>query len=113
MQPGDPKASAAIFLRRLREAIPTLRGLGPTTRAALGLAVEASDIDLIGTTNGGMMRTALLGLAYNENHRFARRAMVHALAGATHSDPTALCCAVLASSLFSHALDHDATTTPR
>ncbi len=100
---GDegPQACAARFLADLRAAAPTLRGLGPTTRAALGLDVPAAEAGLVGATNGALMRTALLGLGFDPDDDLARRELVHALAFATHRDPAATVCAVLGSKLFS------------
>jgi len=101
VQDGGPDACAARFLDDLRAALPVLRGLGPTTRAALGLEVPEREVALVGSTNGAMMRTALLGLAFDPVDDVARRELVHALAAATHKDPVATVCAVLASKLFS------------
>jgi ADP-ribosyl-[dinitrogen reductase] hydrolase len=100
---GDegPPECAARFLIDLRAAAPTLRGLGPTTRAALGLEVTAAETALVGATNGGLMRTALLGLAFDPDDDLTRRELVHALAFATHEDLAATVCAVLGSKLFS------------
>lgn len=56
----DPGKS---FLALLKENLPKLRGLGPTTRSALGLPVKPDEPGTIGNTNGAMMRTALCGLA--------------------------------------------------
>jgi ADP-ribosyl-[dinitrogen reductase] hydrolase len=96
-----PAASAAAFLADLRQALPSLRGLGPTTRAALGLSVPPEQLLMVGSTNGAMMRTALVGLGFSASRAPQRRELVHALAFATHPDPVATVCAVLASALFS------------
>ena len=108
---GRPGESAEAFLRATRAALPRLRGLGPTTRAALGLP-PASDEGLVvvgstvvGNTNGAMMRTALLGLGYSARQDLERRAMVEELARATHPAPMAVACAVLCSALYSRALE--------
>ncbi|MBC7761342.1 MAG: ADP-ribosylglycohydrolase family protein [Candidatus Saccharibacteria bacterium] len=100
---GAPERSAAAFLAGLRQAMPELRGLGPTTRAALGMDIPADQAALVGRTNGAMMRTSLLGLGYPPAQASERRAMVMALARATHSDPAAIACAVLCSALYSEA----------
>jgi ADP-ribosylglycohydrolase len=107
LDPRDAGRSATEFLRLLRAAVGALRGLGPTTRSALGLPVSEAESGLIGASNGGMMRTALLGLAFPSTHGAARRDQVEALAAATHPHPNARACAVLASALFSDALDRD------
>ena len=99
----DPDASATSFIDELRRAAPTLRGLGPTTRFALGLPVASDEAGLVGGTNGGMMRTALLGLAFDPRDDVRRRSFVRAMAEATHPDPTSSACAVAASKLFAVA----------
>ena len=99
----DPEGSARSFLDELRRAAPTLRGLGPTTRSALGLPVAPHEAGLVGGTNGAMMRTALLGLAFDPRDDVTRRALVRAMAEATHPDPTSTACAVVASKLFAVA----------
>ena len=106
-----PAASAAAFLDGLRQAQPGLRGLGPTTRAALGLSVPPEQLAMVGSTNGAMMRTALVGLGFPASRATQRRELVHALAFATHPDPVATTCAVLASALFS-ALPDSAAAPP-
>ncbi|HET7822225.1 MAG TPA: ADP-ribosylglycohydrolase family protein [Ornithinibacter sp.] len=99
----DPEGSALSFLDELRRCVPRLRGLGPTTRAALGLPVAPHEAGLVGGTNGGMMRTALLGLAFAPDDDDRRRSLVRAMAEATHPDPTSSACAVAASKLFAVA----------
>ena len=99
-EPTADKA-ASKFLSELKIAAPHLRGLGPTTRHALGMDVKESEIHLIGKSNGAMMRTALCGLAFNEDQVQERNAYVEALARATHSSDDAIACALLAAELFS------------
>jgi ADP-ribosyl-[dinitrogen reductase] hydrolase len=99
----DPAGSARVFLDELRRSIPRLRGLGPTTRSALGLPVAPHEAALVGGTNGAMMRTALLGLAFHPDDDVRRRSLVRAMAEATHPDPTSSACAVAASQLFAVA----------
>lgn len=99
----DPEGSAVSFLRELRRAVPRLRGLGPTTRSALGLPVAPHETALVGGTNGAMMRTALLGLAFDPRDDVRRRSLVRAMAEATHPDQTSSTCAVVASRLFAVA----------
>ncbi len=103
----EPPVAASNFLTALREASPRLRGLGPTTRFALGLDVPDQERGLVGSSNGGMMRAALVGLAYDPAAKAERRAMVSALVRATHSSPRAVSCAVLASALFSEAYESE------
>ena len=107
---GEPVKSGEKFLDALRAALPNLRGLGPTTRFALGIEMRPDEVEMIknhtfviGNTNGGMMRTSLIGLAYAPSQGAERRVMVSELARATHKDPIAIACAVLVSRLYSEA----------
>ena len=100
-QPNADSA-AADFLKRLRDAAPTLRGLGPTTRAALGLPVQPEYADQVGNTNGGMMRTALLGLAFADKEE--RHAWVEASCRATHGAQPAVDAALQMADLYAAVL---------
>jgi ADP-ribosylglycohydrolase len=84
------------FLTQLRLAVPRLRGLGPTTRTALGLEVKPGERGVIGETNGAIMRTALCGLYLNEN----RDEWIKALVEVTHKSPKAIECAQITAGLF-------------
>ena len=91
-----PAEAAQFFLEQLREAVPRLRGLGPTTRTALGLEVRDGERGVIGETNGAIMRTALCGLYVKEN----RDEWIKALVEVTHKSPKAVECAQIAAGLF-------------
>ena len=91
-----PTEAAGFFLEQLRQAIPRLRGLGPTTRTALGLEVKDGERGVIGETNGAIMRTALCGLYIREN----RDEWIKALVEVTHKSPKAVECAQIAAGLF-------------
>ena len=91
-----PTEAATFFLEQLRLAIPRLRGLGPTTRTALGLEVKDGERGVIGETNGAIMRTALCGLYIREN----RDEWIKALVEVTHKSPKAVECAQIAAGLF-------------
>jgi len=93
------------FLSNLKMAVPKLRGLGPTTRFALGIPMEPELMAMVGNTNGGLMRTSMIGLAYRASQADERRKMVLELATATHQNLIAAYAAVLASALFSEALE--------
>jgi ADP-ribosylglycohydrolase len=79
---SEPTELAKKFLELLGANQRNLRGLGPTTRAALGLPVKEVELDSVGLTNGAMMRTALLGLIYTNSQERAR--VVRALSESTH-----------------------------
>jgi len=91
-----PADAAVLFLEELRAAIPRLRGLGPTTRTALGLEVKVGERGVIGETNGAIMRTALCGLYVKNN----RDEWIKALVEVTHKSPKAIKCAQIAAGLF-------------
>lgn len=91
-----PDEAATFFLTELREAIPRLRGLGPTTRAALGLEVKVGERGVIGETNGAIMRTALCGLFIKDN----LDDWIKALAETTHKSVKTIECAQIAAGLF-------------
>lgn len=103
---SSPSQSAANFLTSMKSSISTLRGLGPTTRSALGLPVKESELSQVGISNGALMRTALLGLAFRDDEDKARRDFVRALASATHQSPVAIGCALIGSALFADARSH-------
>ena len=96
LQKASPAAAAKEFLTQLRLAVPRLRGLGPTTRTALGLEVKPGERGVIGETNGAIMRTALCGLYLNEN----RDEWIKALVEVTHKSPNAIECAQITAGLF-------------
>jgi ADP-ribosyl-[dinitrogen reductase] hydrolase len=93
---SSPVEAAEEFLTQLRIAVPRLRGLGPTTRTALGLEVKPGERGVIGETNGAIMRTALCGLYLDEN----RDEWIKALVEVTHKSPKAVECAQIAAGLF-------------
>jgi ADP-ribosylglycohydrolase len=82
------------YLELLRTNIPNLRGLGPTTRTALGLPVKQNERGEIGNTNGGMMRSALLGLAQPSDQ------VLIDLVSVTHKHPDAIDFALAMAKLF-------------
>lgn len=99
----SPTNSRERFLQSLKIEIPKLRGLGPTTRSALGLPVKEHEVTQVGISNGALMRTALLGLAFNAGEDRERRIFVRAMAEATHRTPVAIGSAIIGSALFADA----------
>jgi ADP-ribosylglycohydrolase len=57
------------YLKLLKENLGQIRGLGPTTRRALGLEVKDYEPGELGNTNGALMRSALCGLANFSNNQ--------------------------------------------
>jgi len=102
---GSPAAAGQRFIELLKENLPVLRGLGPTTRAAVGLPVKESEEHFIGNSNGAMMRTALLGMAFKSSDDLNRRQWVAEIARATHTHERAVATSLIASKLFSVLLE--------
>ncbi len=84
LEERKPNLASNSFIKLLRSNSDKLRGLGPTTRAALGLPVKEFERDAVGLTNGAMMRTALLGLIFD--NREEREEIVRALSESTHRE---------------------------
>ena len=101
----NPEAASEEFLVKLRASATTLRGLGPTTRHALGIFVEEREVGIIGVTNGGMMRTALLSLGFAGLRNQKRQEWVRALCAATHFKTEALYAALMMAEVFASALE--------
>jgi sugar/nucleoside kinase (ribokinase family)/ADP-ribosylglycohydrolase len=99
-----PAVARTRFIELLTENLPVLRGLGPTTRAAVGLPVKESETHFIGNSNGAMMRTALLGMAFSAGDDENRRQWISEIARATHSHERAVATSLIASKLFALAL---------
>lgn len=59
---NNPHSASNLFIKLLQENQSSLRGLGPTTRDALGLPVKDIEKQSVGLTNGAMMRTAIFGV---------------------------------------------------
>lgn len=100
----SPQDGAQKFLSLLHENIPNLRGLGPTTRTALGLPVRSDERGEIGNTNGAIMRTALVGLYFDPENAHERRLWVESLVKTTHQGDRAHYCAQLCAAIFSRNL---------
>ena len=101
---AKPAIARTRFIELLKENLPVLRGLGPTTRAAVGLAVKESERHFIGNSNGAMMRTALMGMAFKSDDDLNRRQWITEIALATHSHERAVATSLIASKLFAQVL---------
>jgi sugar/nucleoside kinase (ribokinase family)/ADP-ribosylglycohydrolase len=102
----NPAIGRERFIELLKENLPLLRGLGPTTRAAVGLPVKESEVHFIGNSNGAMMRTSLLGLAFKSSDDLNRRHWVSEIALATHSHERAVATSLIASKLFAELIEN-------
>ena len=94
MESADPGLQ---YLELLRANLDKLRGLGPTTRSALGLAVKAGERGEVGNTNGAIMRAALCGLG-----NFSRDSLTSVIKS-THQHPDAIYYALKMADLFGGA----------
>ncbi len=103
---NTPASARQRFIELLKENLPVLRGLGPTTRAAVGLPVKESEVHFIGNSNGAMMRTALLGMAFKSDDDLNRRQWISETALATHSHERAVATSLIASKLFAVLLEN-------
>jgi ADP-ribosyl-[dinitrogen reductase] hydrolase len=102
---GDCEASA--FLAELAEQEPTIRGLGPTTTAAIeqfrrsGQAVASSGR----ATNGAAMRALPIGWVLPHNQPDRRREVAIEMSRATHADASAVVAACVIAACASWALE--------
>ena len=103
---SSPAIGRERFIELLKENLPVLRGLGPTTRAAVGLPVKESELHFIGNSNGAMMRTALLGMAFKAGDDLNRRQWVSEIALATHTYERAIATSLIVSKLFAELLEN-------
>ena len=103
---SSPVSARLRFTELLKENLPVLRGLGPTTRAAVGLPVKESEVHFIGNSNGAMMRTSLLGMAFKSGDDLNRREWISEIARATHSHERAVATSLIASKLFAVLLEN-------
>lgn len=110
LEEENSELAANLFLERLRAAIPALRGLGPTTRAALGLKVSEAELAQVGNSNGAMMRTALCGMAFSPSEAEKRNTWIFNSASATHKNQNAIYCAILLSGIVSELADSNRYT---
>src|SRR6266567_1206746 len=100
---GDP----AAFLADLAEQEATIRGLGPTTTAAIERFRRGSEaVDSPGrATNGAAMRALPIGWVLPHDQAERRRQVTIAMSRATHSDPAALVAACVMATCASWALE--------
>ena len=100
---GDP----AAFLADLAGQEPAIRGLGPTTTAAIE-RVRRGD-EAVGSfgraTNGAAMRALPIGWVLPHDQAGRRRQVTIAMSRATHADPAALVAACVMATCASWALE--------
>ena len=100
---GDPTA----FLADLAEQEPAIRGLGPTTTAAIERFRRGDEAaDSPGrATNGAAMRALPIGWVLPHDQAERRRQVTIAMSRATHADPAALVAACVIATCASWALE--------
>ena len=101
---GDPVA----FLADLAEQEPAVRGLGPTTTAAIERFRRGDEAaDSPGrATNGAAMRALPIGWVLPHDQAERRRQVTIAMSRATHADPAALVAACVIAACASWALEN-------
>ena len=100
---GDP----AAFLADLAEHEPTIRGLGPTTTAAIERFRRSDEAaDSPGrATNGAAMRALPIGWVLPHDQAERRRQVTIAMSRATHAEPAALVAACVIAACASWTLE--------
>ena len=100
---GDP----AAFLADLAEQEPAIRGLGPTTTAAIERFRRGDEAaDSPGrATNGAAMRALPIGWVLPHDQAERRRQVTITMSRATHADPAALVAACVIATCASWALE--------
>ena len=101
---GDP----AAFLANLTEQEPAIRGLGPTTTAAIERFCRGDEAaaSLGRATNGAAMRALPIGWVLSHDQAERRRQVTITMSRATHVDPAALVAACVIATCASWALEN-------
>jgi ADP-ribosylglycohydrolase len=94
------------FLDEMSQALPDMRGAGPTTRAAVARYQQTGEIHASGgDTNGALMRILPAGWAIPASHADRRREVVTRLTQVTHGAPVAVAAACAVAAMGSYALE--------
>jgi ADP-ribosylglycohydrolase len=100
------QVSGQEFLDELAQALPDMRGTGPTTRAAVARYQKTGEIHASdGDTNGALMRILPAGWAIPASHADRRREVVIRLTQVTHGAPVAAAAACAVAAMASYALE--------
>lgn len=96
----------ADFLRALADALPTIRGAGPTSTAAVGRFLAEGTVEaLSGSTNGAAMRAVPFGWVFPEPSE--RRTAVERFSRTTHGDARAVLAAAVVAGMTAAAMQSD------
>jgi ADP-ribosylglycohydrolase/tetratricopeptide (TPR) repeat protein len=100
---GDP----AAFLAELAEQAPSIRGLGPTTTAAIEHFRRGGEpaAGPASATNGAAMRALPIGWVLPHDQAERRRQVTITMSRATHADPAALVAACVIAACASWAIE--------
>jgi ADP-ribosylglycohydrolase len=103
----DGGCDASAFLTDLADQEPAIRGLGPTTTAAIERFRRSGEIAVPSgrATNGAAMRALPIGWVLPHDQADQRRQVAIELSGATHADPPALVAACVIAACASWALE--------
>jgi ADP-ribosyl-[dinitrogen reductase] hydrolase len=94
------------FLTRLAKALPRMRGVGPTTRAAVGRFVETGEPRAsTGSSIGAAMRALPFGWATPVAATEQRRELTVRLSRATHGAPVAVMSACVVAEMAAWAIE--------
>jgi ADP-ribosyl-[dinitrogen reductase] hydrolase len=94
------------FLTRLAKALPRMRGVGPTTRAAVGRFVETGEPRASeGSSIGAAMRALPFGWATPVAATAQRRELTVRLSRATHGAPVAVMSACVVAEMAAWAIE--------
>jgi ADP-ribosylglycohydrolase/tetratricopeptide (TPR) repeat protein len=100
------QVSERQFLGELAQALPAMRGAGPTTRAAVARYQRTGEVHASGgDTNGALMRILPAGWAIPASHADRRREVVTRLTRITHGAPVAVAAACAVAAMGSYALE--------
>jgi ADP-ribosylglycohydrolase/tetratricopeptide (TPR) repeat protein len=100
------RADRASFLARLAERAPSIKGLGPSTTAAIEhFRSTGEPPTLNGNTNGALMRSLPLGWALPLGRAEDRRVWTLELSRATHPGPEACCAALVGAACAAWAIE--------
>jgi ADP-ribosylglycohydrolase/tetratricopeptide (TPR) repeat protein len=107
----DGRPTAEGLLALLNNALPDMRGVGPTTSAAIehfrrtGGRPGIDDLPEQGATNGAVMRVLPAGWIVPVSAPELRREIVQTLCEATHPAPQAVGAAQVVAAMAAHAID--------
>jgi ADP-ribosylglycohydrolase/tetratricopeptide (TPR) repeat protein len=103
----DGEGEPDVFLADLAEEEPAIRGLGPTTTAAIERFRRGDKAAGSGrATNGAAMRALPVGWVLPHDQAERRRQMTIAMSRATHADPAALVAACVIATCASWTLEN-------